>query len=777
MGKSLIIVESPGKIKTLSKFLGKNFIVEASKGHVIDLPPSRFGVNIKNGFIPTFIATPDRKDVILKLQKLAKTVDKIYLAPDPDREGEAISWHLANVLDIDPKSDCRITFNSITKTNVLKSLESPRPIKLSLVNAQQSRRILDRLMGYKLSPLLWQKVCMGLSAGRVQSVAVLLICEREKEILAFIPEEYWTITARVKTQSNESFLVKLMKIKGKKAVVPNGELATKIVDEVKSSSLSISNIISRNKKQSPPPPFITSTLQSEAAQKFSFTPRRTMSIAQKLYEGIALGDEGQVGLITYMRTDSTRISPEGISELRDYLSNSFSKEYQLDKVRTFKMKKGAQDAHEAIRATSVLRTPDKIAKYLKPEQLKLYRLIWNRYVASQMAEAQFNVVTITIDVGDNQFQASGTTMTFDGYTCLYSTAKKASAPSESFSSQDLPHLSKSEKIDLQSINPEQNFTNPPARYTESSLIKTLEKEGIGRPSTYASIVETIQQRKYVKKIEAKFHPTDVAFVVTWILKKCFNDVVTPGFTSKMESALDAVEAGSKDWKSLLNNFYEPFSKDLERAENEIEKVRIPSDCVCKECGKVMMVRLARTGKFMACSGYPECKNTINIPDEISLFANGIPKPPNKMKELLEKIEVELAPGLELLDEVCEKCGAKMAIRNGRFGRFISCTNYPECKNTRQIVKDTGIICPKENCNGKILEKKSKRGRLFYGCSKYPECDFTAWALPTGELCPECGGALVWHSTKKLGKYIKCSTKGCKYTKFPEGEDDGDQKET
>jgi len=418
-----------------------------------------------------------------------------------------------------------------------------------------------------------------------------------------------------------------------------------------------------------------------------------------------------------------------------------------------------------------------ISSYLKPEQLKLYKLIWNRYVASQMADAQFKVVTATIDVGENQFQASGTTMTFNGFNSLYPANKKTAKSGESFSSQNLPTLEKNEALALEEINPEQNFTNPPPRYTESSLIRTLEKEGIGRPSTYASIVETIQKRKYVRKIEGKFQPTDAAFVVTSILEKCFSDVVNPGFTSKMEKALDSVEAGSKDWTSVLNEFYEPFSKDLERAENEIDKVQIPSDCKCEKCGQTMLVRLARTGKFMACSGYPECKNTINIPDEIMLFSNGIPTPPIPMKDILDKLAVELPQELELLEERCEKCGSKMAIRNGRYGRFISCTNYPECKNTKQIVKETGVLCPRKNCNGKILEKKSKRGRLFYGCSAYPDCDFTSWALPTGELCPECNEALVWHSTKKLGKYIKCSAKGCKYKKFPEGESNGDQKET
>jgi DNA topoisomerase-1 len=775
MAKNLIIVESPGKIKTLSKFLGKDFVVEASKGHVIDLPPSRFGVSTENGFVPDLRVVKDRKDVILKLQKVAKNAKKIYLAPDPDREGEAISWHLANVLNIDPLSNCRITFNSITREDVLKSLEHPRGINFSLVNAQQSRRILDRLVGYRLSPLLWQKICLGLSAGRVQSVAVALICLREKEIMAFDPEEYWTIAAEVNNAQKQNFNIKLAKIQGKKAHVPNGDKAAEVVEALKTNKLEVAKVESRSRKQSPPPPFITSTLQAEAAQKFSFTPRRTMSVAQKLYEGIELGEEGQVGLITYMRTDSVRISPEGLKELNSYIKDNFSQDYRLDKNRAFRKKKGAQDAHEAIRPTSVFRTPQIMSSYLKPEQLKLYRLIWNRYVASQLADAKYKVVTADVEVGDFLFQASGTTMVFDGFTKLYSTELKGRKKEDESTKQKLPALNKGDKLNLLDIDSQQNFTNPPPRYNESSLIKTLEKEGIGRPSTYATIVDTIQQRKYVKKIEGKFHPSDAAFVVTYILEKCFSDIINPGFTAKMENSLDKVEEGSVDWIDLLTEFYQPFMEDLKTAQESIDKVQIESDMVCEKCGKKMLVRLGRTGKFLACSGYPECKNTVNIPDDILLFAKGIPEPPLHIEEMLQNIQKQVEREYEVVDEKCDKCGADMCIKDGRFGKFIACTNYPECKNTRQLVKDTGVKCPAEGCDGKILEKKSKRGRLFYGCSKYPDCKLTTWALPTGELCPECGAPLVWHKTKKLGRHIKCSGKGCKYRKFPEEEDNGDAK--
>ncbi len=767
MSKNLIIVESPGKIKTLSKFLGKEFIVEASKGHVIDLPPSRFGVSTDNGFVPDFHVVEDRKDVILNLQKIAKTVDKVYLAPDPDREGEAISWHLANVLNIDPLSKCRITFNAITKEDVLKSLESPRCIDCDLVNAQQSRRILDRLVGYKLSPLLWQKICLGLSAGRVQSVAVALICQREKEILDFVPEEYWTIDADLKTDAQKKFKVRLTKVAGKKADVANKAAAESIVAALKAASLSANAVTKRERRQAPPPPFITSTLQAEAAQKFGFAPKRTMSIAQKLYEGIELGAEGQVGLITYMRTDSVRISPEGLRELNSFIAKNYSKEYQLDKNRFFKLKKGAQDAHEAIRPTSVFRTPEMMARFLKPEQLKIYSLIWKRYTASQMADAVYDVVTVDVEAGGNLFQASGTTMTFDGFTSLYSYAKDEETETDEFDEegkQKLPAIKQGEKLSLVATFPEQHYTAAPPRYSESSIIKTLEKEGIGRPSTYATIVDTIQQRKYVKKVDGHFIPSDAAFVVSHILEANFKDLISTDFTAKMESSLDLIEEGTADWVKVLSDFYGPFSENLKKAEEEVEKVRIESDIVCPECGKKMVVRIGSTGKFLACSSYPECKSTINIPDNVLLFAKGIPQPPMKMAEILANVEEE-EPEIELIDEKCEKCGAQMQIRSGKFGKFVACSNYPECKNTHPIVKDTGVKCP--ICGGKIVEKKSKRGRLFFGCSNYPKCTLTTWNKPTGELCPDCKAPLVWYNTKKLGDYVKCSAKGCKYKHIPE----------
>ncbi|HOY68698.1 MAG TPA: type I DNA topoisomerase [Candidatus Ozemobacteraceae bacterium] len=777
--KHLVIVESPGKIKTLTKFLGRDFIVEASKGHVIDLPDSKLGVEPDRGFVPVFRVVPDRRDVIIRLREAAEKVETIYLAPDPDREGEAISWHLAGALGIDPTSACRVTFNAITRDEVLKSLENPRPIDLNLVNAQQSRRILDRLVGYKLSPLLWKKVCLGLSAGRVQSVAVLLICDREKEILAFQPEEYWTIEAKVRTHDRHAFTVKLAKTDGKKAAIGDGKTAHAVVAEIEKAGLRVASVARRSRKQLPPPPFITSTLQQDAAQKFGFTSRRTMSVAQRLYEGIELGAEGHVGLISYMRTDSVRISPEGLGEAREYISKSFDPRYGLDKPRAFKTRKGAQDAHEAIRPTSVWRTPEKMARNLTPEQLKLYTLIWRRFVASQMAEAEYDVVTIELEAGRHQLQASGTTMTFDGFTSLYSEAKiedadtpaaeaGAEEDAEREAKQRLPEVHKGDELGLAGIDPTQHFTQPPPRYSESMLIKTLEKEGIGRPSTYAAIIDTIQQRGYVKKVESRFRPSDAAFLATELLVSKFGDIINPKFTATMEGHLDEVEDGRKDWVRVLSEFYGPFLNDLKKAETELQKIQYETDCTCPNCGKVMVVKLGRTGKFLSCSGYPECKSTENIPDELLLFATEQARGRLQLRETLDRLKAEAGPDLVPTDQVCEACGSPMVIRTGRFGRFMACSKYPECKTTRRIQQEIGVACPLEGCNGKVVVKKAKGGRrTFYGCSNYPTCMLTTWQKPTGERCPECSSPLVWHSTKKLGTFVKCSKKGCEYRRMPE----------
>lgn len=773
--KNLIIVESPGKIKTLTKFLGKDYLVEASKGHVIDLPPTRMGVDLKKGFVPYFRVVQDREDVIERLLNAARGVQRILLAPDPDREGEAISWHLATVLNIDPNSDCRVTFNSITKNDVLKALEQPRSINLNLVNAQQSRRILDRIVGYRLSPLLWKKVCLGLSAGRVQSVAVLLICDREHEIMAFVPEEYWTIAVTVQTGGEQPFVLKLVKIAGKKADVTCADDAMGIVDRIKAADLRVGSVQRRVRKQAPPPPFITSTLQQEAAQKFSFTSRRTMSVAQRLYEGVDIGNEGHVGLITYMRTDSVRVSPEGLQEVQAYIREAFPPEFQMESPRSFKAKKGAQDAHEAIRPTSVWRTPDDLKRYLKPEALKLYSLIWKRFVASQMAEAHFQVLTVDVPAGDLLLQAVGTTLVFPGYTQLYSEAvAEDAAPKADTGKQVMPALVEGQEMSLVGVDPKQNFTQPPARFSEPMLIKTLEKEGIGRPSTYATIVETIQQRGYVKKVDGRFRPSEAAFLATKILTDSFGDIINTRFTAGMESLLDEIEDGRKDWVGVLTDFYGPFAEDLKKAEEGVARVQIATDCVCPACGSPMIARLGRTGKFLACTAYPACRTTEDIPEDIVIFDHGIPEGVLLLRARLDERKQERkVEEQQWAGQTCDACGAEMLVRTGKFGRFLACSKYPECRSTKPIVDATGIPCPLPGCSGQIQVKKSKRGRTFYGCSQYPTCTMTTWQKPTGGLCPECSTPLVWHSTKKLGTFVKCTKKGCSYRELPTGEGEGE----
>lgn len=890
MGKNLLIVESPGKVKTLAKFLGKDFTVEASKGHIIDLREDILSVDPNNCFIPEFYIVKNRNDVIEKLKKLAKEADKVFLAPDPDREGEAISWHLANILNIDPQSPCRVTFNSITKDEVLKAIENPRPINLNLVSAQQSRRILDRLVGYNLSPLLWKKISKGLSAGRVQSVAVLLICEREKEIISFIPKEYWTVDIFLKTPNNQVFKAKLVKIDNKKPEIANEDEANKIKSELLThNNITITKITKKPKKRNPPPPFITSTLQQEASTRFSFSPKKTMTIAQKLYEGVELGSEGFVGLITYMRTDSTRISAEGIQAVRSFIQETYGNDYLPPQPREFKSKKTAQDAHEAIRPTNVQRIPEQIAKYLTPDEYKLYSLIWKRFVASQMSEAIYESTLVEIKIDKYIFQASGSILQFDGYTKIYSDSKTESTDSidtsesaDSLTSsastdqtqeldqppdsqdslpedkdQQLPKdLNVGDPVTIANIHTKQNFTQPPPRYTESSLIRTLEKEGIGRPSTYATIVDTIQQRGYVKKVNGKFYPSDAAFIATEILKRGFSDLINTSFTARMEAELDEIEEGKKDWIQLLKNFYVAFLEDLKKVEKDVSKTTVVTDYKCSKCGKDMVIKFGVKGKFLACSGYPECKNTVNLPDDLILFASGLINNKLEITKLLNEIqktknfnqstqntsnfshssnstsliscinsnndsasstnkheytnldnqskqnsEIDIPPPNSLInnnhsiehisnsdkdttsndpsnnnqinhrfnqeksnltDQICDKCGAKMAIKKGPYGQFLACSNYPQCKNTKPYTIELDINCPVPNCNGKIIIKRSKTKKIFYSCSNYPNCQFSSWQKPTGKLCPKCNSPMVYASNKKLGNYAKCPSKDCKY---------------
>lgn len=678
--KTLVIVESPSKAKTIGKYLGSKYRVVASVGHVRDLPKSKLGIDIDNDFDPQYISIRGKGDLIKELKKEAKKAEKIYLATDPDREGEAISWHLAFLLGIDPADSCRIEFNEITKSKIKEAIKTPRAIDRNLVDAQQARRVLDRLVGYQISPLLWRKVRRGLSAGRVQSAALKIICDREREIKAFVPEEYWTILATF--VKNGTFTAKLTHKDGKKVVIKNKEENDAILDELGKNKYIIEDIQNKKRMRKPYAPFTTSSLQQDAANKLNFNTRKTMMIAQQLYEGIDVGKNGTMGLITYLRTDSMRISAEAKGAALSFIENNFGKEYTANNFFGRK-NKGIQDAHEAIRPSDVTLVPEDIKSYLSQDQFKLYRLIWIRFVASQMSAAKYDSVQVDVVNGKYNFRAGGSRRTFDGYQKVYGV-------SDDDRDNMLPHLEKGQEVDLEDIKGEQNFTQPPARFTEASLVKELEERNIGRPSTYAPIVGTLTDRKYVKREKKTLLPTELGFHVIGLLEEYFKDIVDAGFTASMEDKLDGVEAEGAEWKNIIREFYDPFRKDLEKADAAIEKVRI------------------------------EDKPT---------------------------------------GEMCELCGKPMVIKAGRYGDFIACSGYPECKNTKPIVKTIGVKCPK--CGKDIVKKKSKRGRVFYGCSGYPNCDMSYWYKPVNKTCPVCGALLVEKKTKD-GKHLVCSESECGY---------------
>lgn len=678
--KTLVIVESPSKAKTIGKYLGSKYRVVASVGHVRDLPKSKLGIDIDNDFDPQYISIRGKGDLIKELKKEAKKAEKIYLATDPDREGEAISWHLAFLLGIDPADSCRIEFNEITKSKIKEAIKTPRAIDRNLVDAQQARRVLDRLVGYQISPLLWRKVRRGLSAGRVQSAALKIICDREREIKAFVPEEYWTILATF--VKNGTFTAKLTHKDGKKVVIKNKEENDAILDELGKNKYIIEDIQNKKRMRKPYAPFTTSSLQQDAANKLNFNTRKTMMIAQQLYEGIDVGKNGTMGLITYLRTDSMRISAEAKGAALSFIENNFGKEYTANNFFGRK-KKDIQDAHEAIRPSDVTLVPEDIKSYLSQDQFKLYRLIWIRFVASQMSAARYDSVQVDVVNGKYNFRAGGSRRIFDGYQKVYGV-------SDDDRDNMLPHLEKGQEVDLEDIKGEQNFTQPPARFTEASLVKELEERNIGRPSTYAPIVGTLTDRKYVKREKKTLLPTELGFHVIGLLEEYFKDIVDAGFTASMEDKLDGVEAEGAEWKNIIREFYDPFRKDLEKADAAIEKVRI------------------------------EDKPT---------------------------------------GEMCELCGKPMVIKAGRYGDFIACSGYPECKNTKPIVKTIGVKCPK--CGKDIVKKKSKRGRVFYGCSGYPNCDMSYWYKPVNKTCPVCGALLVEKKTKD-GKHLVCSESECGY---------------
>jgi DNA topoisomerase-1 len=742
MSKSLVVVESPTKVKTISKFLGKDYTVKASMGHIRDLPESGLSVDIENGFKPQYAIIESRKKIVSEIKKAADNVDNILIATDPDREGEAICWHLAHELEKSDKPISRVTFNEITKNAVVNAINHPGQIDQNLVDAQQARRILDRLVGYQISPILGKTIKWGLSAGRVQSVAVRLICERENEVLAFVPVEYWTIGALLKGENTSQFEAKLFEISDKKAKIDNGEQAKSILKDLDGKDYIVDKIDRKERKKNPVPPFTTSKLQQEAARKLRLPVKTTMRIAQGLYEGIDLGEEGAVGLITYMRTDSTRVANEAIESVRGFIGQSYGSDYLPDKPVHYQSKKGAQDAHEAIRPTYVEKTPSDIKKSLSQDQYELYDLIWKRFVASQMKPAIYDGTTIDIKAEKYTFRATGSIIKFKGFMSVY--MEGVDEESDEDKEAILPELKVGQKLQLINLVPEQHFTQPPPRYTEATLVKTLEEKGIGRPSTYASIISTIQDREYVKKDQGKFFPTEIGILVNNALLKSFPDVMNIEFTAKMETELDDIEEGKINWVKVLENFYKPFSQALEKAPDNIKAAKKDmeetTDEVCDLCGKSMVIKWGRYGRFLACSGFPECRGTKQL--------NG-----------KESTPVEPEPS----DEICEKCGSPMVIRTSRYGsKFLSCSQYPKCKVTKPL--SMGVECPKPNCGGYIAEKRSKRGKFFYGCSKYPECDFVSWNKPVNKTCPKCNAKFLVEKTSKVkGNYLVCATQDCGYT--------------
>ncbi len=750
MSKSLVIVESPAKAVTLKKFLGKDFTIKASVGHILNLPKSKLGVDIENEFKPEFVTIKGKEKVIKELRDAISKVDNVYLAPDPDREGEAIASHILQVIKGKKKLNIyRVLFNEITKRSVLEAIKNPSSIDENKVYSQQARRILDRLVGYKISPLLWKKVQRGLSAGRVQSVALRLVCEREKEIIAFKPQEYWSVVAHLEGENPPSFEAKLFQIDGKKAEIENEQQVNKILSDLDGVSYKVSDIQKKERKKNPIPPFITSTLQQEASRKLRFYARQTMSVAQKLYEGIEIEGGETTGLITYMRTDSTRIAPEAIEEVRGFITSKFGKEYLPPEPNFYKSKKSAQEAHEAIRPTSSLREPSTVKKYLRKDEYSLYELIWKRFISSQMVPAIMDTTAVDVLIGRYLFRANGMIVRFPGFMKLYTEDSDIlKSPSNAKQDDDktiiLPPLKIEEELKLLDMKPNQHFTQPPPRFTEASLIKELEDKGIGRPSTYAFILSVIKERDYTSEENRRLKPTELGLIVTDLLIESFPDILNVEFTARMEEELDKVEEGSMGWVEVLKNFYGPFQKVLKKAETNMRNLKTEveeTDEVCEKCGHKMVIRWGRFGKFMACSDYPKCKNT----KEIDGGDGNAGKPP--------------AP--ELTDEKCDKCGSNMVIKTGRFGKFMACSKYPECKFTRPI--STGISCPEKGCDGDVISRNSKRGRAFYGCSKYPKCKFVSWYKPVLQKCPSCGNHyIVERWTKRDGKFLACAKKECNF---------------
>ncbi|MGE0546436.1 MAG: type I DNA topoisomerase [Kofleriaceae bacterium] len=745
-GSALVVVESPAKAKTIGKYLGSGFTVKASVGHIRDLR-KKDGVDIENDFEPVYEVIEGKKKVLAEIRKAARENETVYLASDPDREGEAIAWHISEEIKDVNKNYRRILINEITKKGVTAAIAAPRNIDMNLTDAQQARRILDRLVGFQISPILWEKVQRGLSAGRVQSVAVRLVCEREAEIAAFKPEEYWSVEATCKASSPPPFEAKIWRWNGEKAEPKTADEANAIARELQAGPAVVASVDKKERRKRPQAPFITSRLQQDAARKLRYSAKRTMALAQRLYEGVELGAEGPTGLITYMRTDSTRVSDDALTAVRQYVTDTYGKDYLPDEPNTYGNKARAQDAHEAIRPTLMEWTPEKVAAALAETQhpeanelVKLYTLIWQRFVASQMVPAVYDATTVDIDRGAAQLRATGQVMKFPGYTKVYEVAETDDAKAEAAESADrlLPPLEPGDAITLESIRPEQHFTQPPPRFSEASLVKELEERGIGRPSTYAAIMSTIVDRGYVEKKEARFFPTELGILVNGLLVESFPEIVSSDFTAKMESDLDKVEEGEVDWRKLLGGFYTPFKDELEKARQEMRNVKreeIATDWVCEKCGKPMVIKWGRNGSFLACQGYPECRNTQEVVKNLDGSWEKVPP--------------------QTTDEVCETCGAPMTVKRGRFGSFLACTRYPDCKTTKPI--SLGVKCPRPGCGGFIAEKRSRRGKPFYGCSNWAkkQCDFVAWDKPIPQPCPICKAKFVLKKENKSGVTLRC----------------------
>jgi DNA topoisomerase I len=736
MSKGLIVVESPAKVKTLQKFLGGDYVIKASVGHIKDLPEGELGVDLQKDFLPQYVTISGKGKIIRELKKASKGVKNIYLGPDPDREGEAIAWHVAEEIGDKDKNIYRVLFNEITKKAVSDALHHPGKLQQSKYEAQQARRILDRLVGYQVSPILWEKVRRGLSAGRVQSVAVRIVCEREREIQNFVSEEYWSLTATLKGKDSPvSFDAKLTKWKGKKVKMANEAETSAIKKTLETVSYSVSKIVQQEKQRHPFPPFITSRLQQEAYRKLNFPAQKTMWIAQKLYEGVDLGEMGMVGLITYMRTDSVRVSTEAVQQVRGWIKDRFGDSYLPPKPNVYKSRRGAQEAHEAIRPTSIELEPDKVKAYLDKDQGALYKLVWDRFVASQMPSAVFLQTNVEIKADDALFIAVGTVPVFQGFMALYMEGEDNQENGNG--EKKLPSLLEGEILELLNLIPKQHFTQPPYRFTEATLIKELEEKGIGRPSTYATILATIKEKEYVRLEKGKFFPTELGCMVNDLLVVNFPDIFDIEFTAQMEENLDKIEEGKRDWVDTLKEFYTPFQKDLEMAKvsmRDVKREMIPTDAICERCGSKMVKRWGKRGYFLACSSYPKCRYTREV-------------------EGNEENQVET-------EARCEKCGNPMVIKTGKFGRFLACSNYPTCKFTRSL--DTGVRCPQEACDGVIVERKTRKGRTFYSCTNYPSCTYALWDKPIPEKCPQCGFPFLVEKQGKGGVIKRCPKKECGY---------------